>query len=143
MKIAISCFFAGILFGGGLTLSQMINPRKVISFLDITGNWDPSLAFVMGAALTVTFIGYKVVLKKYSPLFISKFQLPTHNNIDARLIFGAAIFGIGWGLAGLCPGPAIASVSFGGTNSLIFVGTMTVTIFAFRYVNTKLQIAQK
>ncbi|MEN9017761.1 MAG: DUF6691 family protein [Hellea sp.] len=138
MKISISCFLAGILFGGGLTLSQMINPEKVISFLNITGNWDPSLAFVMGAAVTVTFIGYHVVLKRKKPLLVDRFQLPSFKDIDTKLIFGASIFGIGWGIAGLCPGPALASLSFGGINSFIFAGTMTLTIFIFRYLSAKI-----
>lgn len=137
MKISISCLLAGVLFGCGLTVSQMINPAKVISFLDISGNWDPSLAFVMGAALTITFIGYRTVLKRKIPLLVDKFQLPSRSDADTKLIFGASIFGIGWGIAGLCPGPAIASISFGGNNSIIFVVTMTITIFIYRYINTK------
>jgi uncharacterized membrane protein YedE/YeeE len=137
MKISISCLLAGVLFGCGLTVSQMINPEKVISFLDISGNWDPSLAFVMGAALTITSIGYRTVLKRKIPLLVDKFQLPSRGDADAKLIFGASIFGIGWGIAGLCPGPAIASISFGGNNSIIFVVTMTITIFIYRYINTK------
>ena len=137
MKISISCLLAGVLFGCGLTVSQMINPAKVISFLDISGNWDPSLAFVMGAALTITSIGYRTVLKRKIPLLVDKFQLPSRGDADAKLIFGASIFGIGWGIAGLCPGPAIASISFGGNNSIIFVTTMTTTIFIYRYINTK------
>ena len=137
MKISVSCLLAGILFGCGLTLSQMINPEKVISFLDISGNWDPSLAFVMGAALTVTFIGYRTVFNRKLPLFVDKFQVPTRKDIDTKLILGASVFGIGWGITGLCPGPAIASISFGGNNSIIFVTTMTTTIFVYRYINSK------
>ena len=86
MKISVSCLLAGILFGCGLTVSQMINPAKVISFLDISGNWDPSLAFVMGAALTVTFIGYHIVFNRKLPLFVDKFQVPTRKDIDTKLI---------------------------------------------------------
>lgn len=132
MRLAISTFIAGLLFGGGLTVSQMVNPEKVISFLDVTGNWDPSLAFVMGGALLVTLIGYKLVLKRSGPMFDDKFRLPTRKDIDAPLLTGAALFGIGWGLAGLCPGPALASASFAGLNAYIFVGTMVLTIFVFR-----------
>ena len=134
MKLSISTFIAGLLFGAGLTISQMVNPSKVIAFLDIGGNWDPSLAFVMGGALVVTFIGYKFVLKKPAPLFEEKFRLPTRTDIDGRLIAGAALFGIGWGLAGLCPGPALASLSFAGVNSVIFVAAMLVAIAIFRVV---------
>lgn len=138
MKITISSFLAGILFSCGLTLSQMTNPTKVISFLDISGNWDPSLAFVMGTALTIAFTGYHIVLKSKSPLLVDKFQVPTRKDIDTKLIVGASIFGIGWGISGLCPGPAVASLSFGGINSFIFAGTMTLTIFIFRYLSAKI-----
>lgn len=137
MKLPLSTFISGLLFGGGLTVSQMVNPSKVISFLDITGNWDPSLAFVMGGALIVTFIGYRLVLKGKKPLFEDRFRLPTRKDIDAPLIAGAALFGIGWGLAGLCPGPALASVSFAGTNALIFTATMVLTIMVYRLMRAR------
>jgi len=137
MRLPVSTFIAGLLFGGGLTVSQMVNPEKVISFLDITGNWDPSLAFVMGGALLVTLIGYKFVLKRSGPLFDDKFRLPTRKDIDAPLLIGAALFGIGWGLAGLCPGPALASASFAGTNAYIFVATMILTILLFRFIKAR------
>ncbi|MGJ8564614.1 MAG: DUF6691 family protein [Alphaproteobacteria bacterium] len=138
MKLPISTFIAGLIFGAGLTVSQMVNPNKVISFLDVMGNWDPSLAFVMGGALLVTFIGYKYVLKKSGPLFDDRFRLPTRNDIDTPLIFGAAMFGVGWGIAGLCPGPALASLSFAGQNGLIFVTAMVITIVAYRVIKVKL-----
>lgn len=138
MRLPISTFIAGLLFGGGLTVSQMVNPEKVISFLDITGDWDPSLAFVMGGALIVTLVGYRLVLKRKTPLFDETFRLPTRNDIDAPLLMGAAVFGIGWGLAGLCPGPALASASFAGQNAYIFVGTMVATIFAYRLIKARL-----
>ena len=137
MKLSISTFLAGLIFGAGLTISQMVNPSKVIAFLDITGNWDPGLAFVMGGALFVTFIGYKFVLKSSGPLFEEKFRLPTRKDIDGRLIFGSALFGIGWGLAGLCPGPALASLSFAGMNGLIFAASMFATMAAFRLLKAK------
>ena len=137
MKMSLSTFIAGLLFGGGLTISQMVNPSKVVAFLDITGNWDPSLAFVMGGALIVTLIGYRLVLKSDTPLFGDRFRLPTRKGIDFPLIAGAALFGIGWGLAGLCPGPALASVSFAGTNAYIFVVTMVLTIIFYRLTLAK------
>ena len=137
MRLPISTFIAGLLFGGGLTVSQMVNPAKVIAFLDIAGDWDPSLAFVMGGALVVTFVGYRLVLRRKAPLFDEKFRLPTRSDIDGPLLLGAALFGIGWGLAGLCPGPALASASFAGTNAYIFVGTMVATIFAYRFIKAK------
>jgi len=133
MRLSISTFIAGLLFGAGLTVSQMVNPVKVISFLDITGDWDPSLAFVMAGALIVTFIGYRFVLKSATPLFNENFRLPTRRDIDRSLLTGAALFGIGWGLAGLCPGPALAGLGFAGTDAFIFVGTMILTISIFRF----------
>lgn len=137
MRLPISTFIAGLLFGGGLTVSQMVNPGKVIAFLDITGDWDPSLAFVMGGALVVTLVGYRFVLKRNGPLFGDRFRLPTRKDIDAPLLTGAALFGVGWGLAGLCPGPALASASFGGQNAYIFVGTMIATIFTYRFIKAR------
>lgn len=137
MKLSLSTFIAGLIFGAGLTVSQMVNPTKVIAFLDITGDWDPSLAFVMGGALLVTFIGYKFVLKSRTPFFDERFRLPTRKDIDGPLIIGAALFGIGWGLAGLCPGPALASLSFAGQNGLIFVASMLGSIAAFRMVKAR------
>ena len=103
-------FASGLLFGLGLAISGMINPAKVLGFLDIAGNWDPSLIFVMGAGLAITFPAFHLVLKQDRPLLDHKFYLPTRKDIDSKLIAGAALFGIGWGLAGLCPGPAIAGL---------------------------------
>lgn len=137
MKLALSTFFSGLLFGIGLTISQMVNPEKVISFLDVTGDWDPSLAFVMGGALAVTFIGYKFVLKKDMPLFADTFRLPNSKDVDKRLIAGSALFGIGWGVVGLCPGPALAGLSFSGHNGLIFAASMVGTILIFRRIKRR------
>lgn len=124
--------FAGALFGIGLLISQMTNPSKVLAFLDILGDWDPSLAFVMGGALLVTLIGYRLVLRRAAPIYAQKFRLPTRNDIDGRLVLGAALFGIGWGLAGLCPGPALASLTFGGASVVTFVIAMLVPMFIIR-----------
>ena len=132
MKLRLATFFAGLLFGLGLTVSQMVNPEKVIAFLDIFGDWDPSLAFVMGGALVVTLIGYRFVLKSAKPLFEAKFRLPEKRDIDKRLIIGSGLFGVGWGLSGLCPGPALANFSFGGNNAIIFTISMVATIAVFR-----------
>ena len=111
MNRNICALIAGILFGLGLAVSQMINPEKVIAFLDIRNNWDPSLILVMGAAVVVTFIGFKLVTGKNSPLFEDRFHLPTGKDINWSLLSGAAVFGAGWGLAGYCPGPAIAALA--------------------------------
>lgn len=132
MKRALSGLIAGALFGAGLLVSQMTNPPKVLAFLDITGDWDPSLAFVMGGALLVTFIGYRLILKRKTPLFEPHFRLPTRSDIDIRLLLGAGIFGVGWGLVGLCPGPALASASFGGTAVTIFIICMLIPMVIIR-----------
>ncbi len=117
-----SAFATGLLFGLGLCISQMIDPAKVINFLDLAGNWDPSLALVMGAALGLNFFATKVILKRPAPLFSDVFRLPTKQEIDRKLIAGSALFGIGWGLAGYCPGPALTSLSFVNFDILLLVG---------------------
>ncbi|TDV96706.1 hypothetical protein BDK62_110153 [Halomonas alkaliantarctica] len=106
----LMAYAAGLLFGLGLAISGMTDPARVLGFLDIAGEWDPTLAFVLGGAVITTFIGYRLVLRRSSPFFGDKFQLPTKRELDSRLLGGAALFGIGWGLSGYCPGPAIASV---------------------------------
>ena len=108
-----SALAIGLIFGLGLTISQMIDPAKVLGFLDVAGNWDPSLAFVMGGALLVTFLGFRAVLPRNAPILNSHFHLPTKRDLDARLLAGAAIFGAGWGIAGMCPGPAITALGLG------------------------------
>ena len=120
----LSALVAGLIFGLGLTVSQMINPEKVLAFLDVFGNWDPSLAFVMGGGLVVTAIGYRLAWRRNQPIFAEKFQVPGNRKIDARLAVGAILFGIGWGLAGLCPGPAISALTLGGPKIYIFLVAM-------------------
>jgi uncharacterized protein len=134
MKIILASLISGILFGVGLSLSQMINPDKVLNFLDITGAWDPSLIFVMLGALEVTFISFKVILKRPSPVFDHKFYLATKKEIDKPLIIGATIFGIGWGLTGYCPGPAVAGLGFGNPESVIMVIAIYLGFVAHRYL---------
>lgn len=129
-----TALLAGLVFGLGLVISQMVNPAKVIDFLDIFGGWDPSLAFVMGAGLVVTFIGYKLVLRNPKPLAADKFQVPTNRTIDKRLATGAVLFGIGWGLVGLCPGPAIAGLLIGGLPIIIFLAAMMAGMALFEGV---------
>lgn len=124
MRKAITGLVAGLIFGIGLTISQMTNPAKVLGFLDIFGNWDPSLAFVMGGAMAVTTLGYFLVWKRKSPIFEDQFHIPTNNKIDPPLILGAVLFGAGWGLAGLCPGPAIAGLAIGGWQIWVFLAAM-------------------
>lgn len=127
----ITAFLCGLIFGCGLTISNMINPNKVQNFLDITGNWDPSLAFVMLSAVVVTWIGYKILKNKSHPVCADKFFLPTKKVIDAPLIAGSAIFGIGWGLAGYCPGPAITALGLGILDAVYFLIGMICSLIMF------------
>ncbi len=116
----------GVLFGAGLAVSEMVNPVKVLAFLDVAGDWDPSLAFVMGGALIVTLAAFRPVLRLAKPVFDGKFFVPSLRSIDLRLVGGAALFCAGWGLVGLCPGPAIASLAFGNAESLVFLAAMAL-----------------
>lgn len=116
----LAALASGLLFGAGLTVSQMINPQKIVNFLDVTGVWDPSLAMVMLGALAVTAAGYHLVMRRDQPLFEGHFHLPTRNEIDVHLLGGAVIFGIGWGLAGYCPGPGLAAMTLGSPEPVIF-----------------------
>lgn len=124
MTRIISAVIIGSIFGFGLALSGMLNPSKVQGFLDITRIWDPSLAFVMVGGILVTLIGYPIVLKRPKPVLSDLFRLPTISKIDRPVILGAAMFGVGWGLGGLCPGPALASLSTNFSSVLIFVVMM-------------------
>jgi uncharacterized protein len=117
-------FASGVLFGMGLLLGGMTDPARVIGFLDVTGRWDPSLAFVMGAALCVTLPGFAWLRRRARPVLDARFHLPTQRAIDAPLIGGAVLFGIGWGIAGLCPGPAVANLASGAPQALAFVAAM-------------------
>ncbi|MGB0574385.1 MAG: DUF6691 family protein [Hyphomicrobiales bacterium] len=112
---------SGLIFGFGLALAGMLNPSKVQGFLDIFGVWDPSLAFVMGGGIMVNAIGYYFVLKRDKPIYAEKFTLPRTTNIDKNLLIGSTIFGIGWGLAGLCPGPVISNVLLQPQDAIIFL----------------------
>ena len=111
MRQILGALAAGLLFGAGLTLSQMVNPAKVMNFLDLAGHWDPSLAFVLAGATGTAMLGFRLVRRRAAPLFAETFQLPSAQAIDRPLVTGAALFGIGWGLAGLCPGPALAGLA--------------------------------
>lgn len=118
---------SGLVFGLGLLVSGMTQPSKVIAFLDVTGGWDPSLLFVMASAMGVNALVYwKLVRRRSAPLFEPAFHLPTRRDIDMRLVAGAALFGVGWGLGGLCPGPALVSASGGSHSAIVFVAAMLV-----------------
>jgi uncharacterized membrane protein YedE/YeeE len=114
----------GLVFGAGIVISGMANPAKVLNFFDLFGTWDPSLLLVMGSALAVTFVGYRFVLRRPSPLLDRTFHLPTAKNLDAPLIGGSALFGVGWGIAGFCPGGAIPALGSGEPSAFIFVAAM-------------------
>ena len=124
-----AALLSGLLFGAGLAVSGMVNPAKVLNFLDLAGTFDATLLFVLGGAAVTTFIGYRLALGRDRPLFAERFQLPASTDIDARLIAGAAIFGIGWGLAGFCPGPAIAAVVSLRPEPFIFLVAMAAGVF--------------
>jgi uncharacterized protein len=129
-RAAFVALVAGLIFAAGLTLGGMTDPKKVLGFLDVgglgAGRWDPTLAFVMGGALLVSLIAFAMIKTRQAPWVASRFDLPARRDIDARLVIGAVLFGAGWGIAGYCPGPALASVLFGGADILFFVAAMAI-----------------
>lgn len=132
-QMRIVCgFAAGVLFGLGLVISGMADPAKVMNFLDLGGRWDPSLAFVMAGAIAVTFTGYRIAFGRGRPRYDSSFHVPAADKIDRTLLIGAAIFGIGWGLAGFCPGPAITSLALFAPGTLVFVAAMSAGMWIGR-----------
>lgn len=131
MGIAVHAI-VGLIFGIGLVISGMANPAKVQNFLDLAGTWDPSLAFVMGGAVVVTFLGYRIAFRRGAPLLSDHFHLPTKSVIDARLLIGAALFGVGWGLGGYCPGPALTALSLLAKGTLVFVPAMLAGLLLAR-----------
>jgi len=133
MRTILIAFFAGTLFGLGLTVSRMIDPAKVLGFLDVAGNWDPSLALVMVGALVVMAIAYRIAAVRGEPYIAAAFRIPTRRDIDARLVTGAVVFGVGWGLVGLCPGPAISGIALGRYEVYVFVLAMLAGMALQRY----------
>lgn len=127
----LAALAAGLLFGLGLAVSQMINPLKVLGFLDWFGAWDPSLAFVMLGAVVVSALGFRLVRRRGAPVFSPRFEWPTRRDIDAPLMLGAAIFGIGWGLGGYCPGPGFAAMALGFWEPFVFTAAMVGGFFAW------------
>jgi uncharacterized membrane protein YedE/YeeE len=124
MKAIAIGLATGLVFGAGLVLSGMTQPAKVLAFLDILGGWDPSLAFVMGGAIAVHFVAYRLVPRLAKPVWSTAWMLPTRRDVDTRLLLGATLFGAGWGLGGYCPGPALTSVVSGASSTLLFTGAM-------------------
>ena len=131
MKQNLVALFCGLIFGLGLSLSQMIDRDRILGFLDITGNWDSTLLFVLGGAVGVTLITFRFVLRLSHPIVSEKFYLPTKKDVDSTLVIGAAIFGIGWGIAGYCPGPAITALVIDPVNPALF--SLTLIIGSFLY----------
>ena len=129
MRLIVS-YLTGLVFGIGIAISGMANPAKVLNFFDIAGQWDPSLAFVMGGALIVTFVGYRFVLKRSGPALATQFQVPTRRDLDLPLIGGAAVFGVGWGIAGFCPGGALPALGTANPNVFVFVAALIAGIVA-------------
>ncbi|HEX2725182.1 MAG TPA: YeeE/YedE family protein [Beijerinckiaceae bacterium] len=134
MSLIVSAFASGLLFGLGLIVSEMVNPAKVLAFLDVFGDWDPSLAFVMAGAVAVSAFGYFVTQRRGRPILAPRLEIPTRRDLDPRLIAGAALFGIGWGLVGLCPGPALTALTFGPWQLFVFVAAMLAGMALFRLV---------
>jgi len=128
----LSGYIVGLVFGLGIAISGMINPAKVLNFFDLFGTWDPSLAFVMGGALVTTFIGYRIVWRRPAPMLEGGFQLPGNTKLDARLIGGSAVFGLGWGIAGFCPGAALPALGTGQAGVFAFVAALLAGIWVAR-----------
>jgi uncharacterized membrane protein YedE/YeeE len=126
---------SGIIFGIGLVISEMVNPAKVLGFLDLFGNWDPSLAFVMIGALVISSPLFHVIKKREKPIFDAQFNYSNNKEINNKLIIGSALFGAGWGLGGLCPGPAISSIALININSITFVFAMFIGFYIVKFFN--------
>ncbi|CTQ31980.1 DUF6691 family protein [Jannaschia rubra] len=129
-------FVSGLVFGLGLILSGMGNPAKVLNFLDVFGAWDPSLAFVMGGAALTAFLGYRLAWRRERPVLMADFDIPSATRIDLPLLSGAAVFGVGWGIGGFCPGPAWTALPLAAPGTLIFVPAMLIGVFAGRWLKS-------
>ena len=129
MNHLLISFASGFIFSSGLVIGGMTVPAKVVNFLDFAGNWDPSLGMVMGGAVLVHGLVYRFACKRRAPLLTSTFNIPTSRAVDRNLLAGARLFGMGWGLSGFCPGPALASVTSGNPQTLVFVFSMLVGMF--------------
>ncbi len=131
----LTALICGMVFGLGIALSGMINPAKVINFFDLAGTFDPSLAFVMGGALVTAFIGYRIIFgRRSAPYLAAAFSLPSKTEIDRSLIGGSALFGIGWGIVGFCPGGAIPALGIGGLDTVVFIVSMCAGLLIARWL---------
>lgn len=142
MKNSLSSFVVGFIFALGLAISGMTQPQKVVGFLNLFDGWDPSLIFVMAGAISIHFFTYKLICRRASPLLATHWQVPTKTQITPALVIGSVIFGIGWGLGGFCPGPAITSLMSFELRPLIFVVSMVMGMYLFKIVDKKLNIAK-
>ncbi|WP_137111417.1 DUF6691 family protein [Rhodobacter sp. SY28-1] len=133
----LSAFAIGLIFGLGIAVSGMINPAKVLNFFDLAGTWDPSLAFVMGGALAVAIPGYRLVLRQPAPALDTRFQLPDTRIIDGRLVLGSATFGVGWGIAGFCPGGALPALGTGSLDVFVFILSLILGLLIARHMQRR------
>ncbi len=141
MRNLVAALVTGTIFGAGLTLSDMVNPARVLAFLDLFGRWDPTLAYVMGGALVPSAIAYAIRRRMREPLLHTEFHIPENRTLDRKLLGGGALFGIGWGLVGYCPGPALAGLAFGAWQTWVFVAAMLAGMFGHRMVAARPQKA--
>jgi len=126
MQRIIIALISGLIFGAGLVISEMVNPTKVQDFLDLFGNWDASLAFVMGGAVAVTLLSSRFILKRKTPIFADRFYMAVKTSIDSRLVLGASLFGLGWGLSGYCPGPGILNAMINPAEAVVFLPALII-----------------
>ena len=141
MRLTLASLLAGLVFGLGLIVSGMANPAKVLGFLDLAGAWDPSLALVMAGAIAVGSIAFAVAGRRTRSLIGAEMKLPSARHIDRRLVVGSTLFGIGWGLAGFCPGPALVAVGLGEVKALVFVAAMLVGMGVFEWLEHRKRAA--
>ncbi len=139
MRAVFAALLVGVVFGAGLALSDMINPARVQAFLDVAGRWDPTLLYVMGSALVPSALAYRVRRRMNQPALTERFYVPGRAKPDARLVVGAVLFGVGWGIAGFCPGPAIAGLVLGAWQVWLFVAAMLVGMTAHRLLPSPLE----
>lgn len=142
MKNVVTSFIVGFIFAVGLGISGMTQPQKVVGFLDIFGNWNPSLMFVMVGAILVHAIAYRFIRRRPSPLLAADWHVPSKNEVTPSLIIGSVIFGVGWGLGGFCPGPAVTSLASFRLEPIIFVISMLIGMWLFRIFNKKYPLAK-
>lgn len=137
IKIRLSALLCGFLFGAGLLISQMSNPSKVLGFLDVAGDWDASLMLVMAGALTTLHLLQRFIFKRSTPILAEKFQLPTKIDIDKKLVIGAILFGVGWGISGFCPGSSFAALAVGNGEAVLFILSLFLGIKLFGVIHKK------